>query len=370
MHTPASIAKHPIHPMLVAIPIGLWIFSLACDVIRLLGATSPNWEVAAYYTMVGGIIGARLWHIFTPTANILVRDPSTGEMVNPYFAGGTIHILDILAIWKGGLGIPGAVIGGAVVLYFYARARQLSFAEWADIAAPSLALGQALGRWGNYFNQELYGGPTDLPWALEIDPEHPNSDVVEKAAAAVRRGSVVAIPTDALYTLVADPFNLHAVGRVFLAKGREPHRSLPLLVSDLLMAEDLVRELTSRFYVLARRFWPGPLTVIVPASAKVPLRVTGNTGRLAVRQSPSKIANALLEFLNQPLISTSANISGGQTPSDCPGVRAIFGQEVAVYLCAGPLSGLPSTVVDLSGSEARVLREGAISSTDVRAAVE
>jgi phosphatidylglycerol:prolipoprotein diacylglycerol transferase len=92
--------------------------------------------------------------------------------VNPYFAGGTVRILDILAIWNGGLGIPGAVIGGAIVLYFYSRGHQISFGEWADIIAPSLALGQAVGRWGNYFNQELYGGPTNLPWKIFIDPAH------------------------------------------------------------------------------------------------------------------------------------------------------------------------------------------------------
>src|SRR5215475_12055097 len=124
-----------------------------------------------------------------------------------------------------------------------------------------------------YFNQMA----TDL---VEINIEAPQPEVLERAAAAVRRGRVVAIPTDALYTLVADPFNLRAVTQVFKAKGREPHRSLPILVSDLMMAEELAGELNKRFYLLARRFWPGPLTVIVPASAKVPLKVTGNTGRL------------------------------------------------------------------------------------------
>ncbi len=129
------------------------------------------WDLLIYL-MIGGIIGARIWHIFTPSPNILVRDSITGAMVNPYFAGGTIHILDILAIWKGGLGIPGAVIGGAIVLYFYSKVNKINFAEWADIIAPSMALGQGVGRWGNYFNQELYGAPTDLPWKIFIDPAH------------------------------------------------------------------------------------------------------------------------------------------------------------------------------------------------------
>lgn len=124
------------------------------------------------YLLIGGIIGARLWHVFTHSPSSLVQDSATGEMVNPYFAGGYVHILDILAIWEGGLGIPGAVIGGAIVLFLYSRKHNLHFPEWADIAAPSLALGQAIGRWGNYFNQELYGAPTDLPWGISIDPAH------------------------------------------------------------------------------------------------------------------------------------------------------------------------------------------------------
>ena len=120
-------------------------------------------------------------------------------------------------------------------------------------------------------------------------PRATQPEAIERAAAAIRRGGVVAIPTDALYTLVADPFNLHAVGQVFAPKAGRSHRSLPLLVSDVLMAEDLAKELPDRFYLLARQFWPGPLTIIVPASAKVPLKVTGNTGRLALRQSRSKV---------------------------------------------------------------------------------
>jgi phosphatidylglycerol:prolipoprotein diacylglycerol transferase len=118
------------------------------------------WDLMIYL-LIGGIIGARLWHILTPT-------PSTGITAGWYFT----HPLDALNLRKGGLGIPGAVIGGAIVLYFYTRRHGLSFTDWADIASPALALGQALGRWGNFFNQELYGAPTNLPWKLYIDPQH------------------------------------------------------------------------------------------------------------------------------------------------------------------------------------------------------
>src|SRR5580704_16912627 len=140
---------------------------------------------------------------------------------------------------------------------------------------------------------------TDL---IEIDPEQPAEQAVERAAAVVRRGGLVAIPTDALYTLVCDPLNLHAVGRIYAAKGRKEERALPLLVDGILMAEELARDIPMRFHLLARHFWPGPLTIILPASSRVPLKVTGNTGRLALRHAQSKVAGALLERLAQPLI--------------------------------------------------------------------
>jgi L-threonylcarbamoyladenylate synthase len=198
---------------------------------------------------------------------------------------------------------------------------------------------------------------TDL---LEIDPEAPQPEMLERAAATVRAGKVVAIPTDALYTLVADPFNLRAVSQVFRAKGREPHRSLPILIGDLLMAEDLAAELNNRFYILARRFWPGPLTIIVPASAKVPLKVTGNTGRLALRQSPSKIAGQLLALLNQPLISTSANISGHPT---CRSGIEVFGMmdgRVDLVIDGGACSGPGATTLDITEPYWRLIKSGAI----------
>jgi len=188
---------------------------------------------------------------------------------------------------------------------------------------------------------------------------------IERAAAAVRRGDVVAIPTDALYTLVADPLNLHAVGRVFASKGREKERSLPLLVSDLVMAEDLASEVSARFYLLARRFWPGPLTIIAPASSRVPLKVTGNTGRLALRQSRSKVANALLERLAQPLIATSANLSGQPTCTSGIEVFGVMDGRVDLVLDAGTVAGAGATTIDITEVEWRVIKEGAIGTREI-----
>ena len=198
---------------------------------------------------------------------------------------------------------------------------------------------------------------TDL---VEIDPESPQPEVLECAAAALRRGQVVAIPTDALYTLVADPYNLRAVTQVFKAKGREPHLSLPILIRDTLMAEELASELSNRFFLLARRFWPGPLTIIVPASARVPLKVTGNTGRLALRQPRSAVASQLVALTGQPLIATSANISGSPTCASGIDVFALMDGRVDLVLDGGTCTGLGSTTVDITEPYWRLIKPGAI----------
>jgi L-threonylcarbamoyladenylate synthase len=203
---------------------------------------------------------------------------------------------------------------------------------------------------------------TDL---VEINPEEPQPEVLERAAAAVRRGKVAAIPTDALYTLVADPFNLGAVAQVFQAKGREPHRSLPILVGDLMMAEELASELSNRFFILARRFWPGPLTIIVPASARVPLKLTGNTGRLALRQSRSKIANQLIAMLNHPLISTSANISGRPTCRSGIDVFGMMDGRVDLVIDGGMCNGAGATTIDITEPYWRLIRTGAIDEKEI-----
>ena len=190
-------------------------------------------------------------------------------------------------------------------------------------------------------------------------------EAIERAAAHVRRGDVIAIPTEALYMLVADPLNLNAVGRVFAAKGREINRSLPLLISGTFMAEELASELSTRFHLLARHFWPGPLTIIIPASPKVPLKVTGNTGRLAVRQSRSSVAQALLDWLDQPLIATSANISGQPTSRSGIEVFGTMDGRVDLVLDGGTCTGQGATTVDITEPYWKVIREGAVSEKDI-----
>ena len=121
------------------------------------------WDLLIWL-IIGGVIGARLWHVFTPSPSAIAEGRTTMFYLT--------HPFDLINIRNGGLGIPGAVIGGIIALFFYTRRHGLYFAEWTDISAPALALGQAIGRWGNFFNQELYGAPTNLPWKIYIDPQH------------------------------------------------------------------------------------------------------------------------------------------------------------------------------------------------------
>jgi phosphatidylglycerol:prolipoprotein diacylglycerol transferase len=126
--------------------------------------TEYVWD-ALIWVLIAGIIGARLWHVFTPPPSM----QALGYTTKYYLT----HPLALIDTRLGGLGIAGAVIGGAIALYIYTRVKKLSFMLWADIAAPGVALAQAIGRWGNYFNQELYGKPTNLPFPLSVYIQNP-----------------------------------------------------------------------------------------------------------------------------------------------------------------------------------------------------
>jgi tRNA threonylcarbamoyl adenosine modification protein (Sua5/YciO/YrdC/YwlC family) len=197
------------------------------------------------------------------------------------------------------------------------------------------------------------------------------SDELAMSAAteALDRGGLVVFPTDTVYGVAARPDVSAATSAVFEAKSRPRDLTLPVLVSGLEAARPIAA-IDERAASLAGRFWPGALTIVLPRT-EVSLRwdLGATHESVAVRMPDHPVALGLLRR-SGPLATTSANRSGEATPPDCDGVRAALGDSVDVYLCAGPMpAGTASTVVDLTGAEPRVLREGALAVADVLAAL-
>ena len=206
---------------------------------------------------------------------------------------------------------------------------------------------------------------------LKISAEQPEPHTIQYASSLITRGQVVGIPTDTYYGLAADPFNLAAVEQVYSIKGRPEKKALPILVSSVEQAVALVRDLPDTFLKLAQKFWPGALTIVVDATNRIPLKVTGNSGRVALRWADSKVACALVEACGGPITGTSANISGFPACSNAEQLVKQMGDRVPLVLDAGETHAtLASTIVDLRGDQWRIVREGLLPEKDIRAALQ
>ena len=202
---------------------------------------------------------------------------------------------------------------------------------------------------------------------LSIDASAPDPASLALAVNAIRAGGVVALPTDTLYGLAADPFDAAAVGRVFAAKGRGAGRALPLVAADRAQVEALLGALSPTAARLADGFWPGPLTLLVPAPDRLVAEVTAGTRRVGVRVPAHAVARALCRACRTVVTATSANLSGQPALADPDAVAAALGARIDVLIDAGPCpGGAPSTIVDVSETPPRLVREGAIAWQEVQ----
>ena len=182
---------------------------------------------------------------------------------------------------------------------------------------------------------------------------------IQAAASALDRGELAVIPTDTVYGVAARPDVTGATERIFEAKRRPRDLTLPVLAATIADAQE-VGTFDDRASALAARFWPGGVTLVLRRSElSLGWDLGAERRSVGVRVPDHPVARALLERTG-PLATTSANLSGEPTPEDCEGVQAAMGDQVAVYLCAGTLTPVPSTVVDLTEPEPRVLRTGAV----------
>jgi tRNA threonylcarbamoyl adenosine modification protein (Sua5/YciO/YrdC/YwlC family) len=216
---------------------------------------------------------------------------------------------------------------------------------------------------------------------LRVDAQSPQNEVLRYAAHFLTRGCVVGIPTDTFYGLAADPFNLAAVDEIYRVKGRPETRALPILVNSMEQALMLMRDREEEaaglsaaphtFSRLAQAFWPGGLTIVMEASRRVPLKVTANTGKVALRWPKSPLVEQLIDEFEGPITGTSANVSGFPSCSGADQVMKQLGTRLPLVLDGGDTgAALPSTIIELRGEEWKVLREGAIPVSEIEKALQ
>ena len=184
---------------------------------------------------------------------------------------------------------------------------------------------------------------------------------LEEPLRHLNRGGVVAFPTDTLYGLGADAFSHQAVARVFDVKGRAAASGLPLLIAEAADLDKVAVDITDLARSLAEEFWPGPLTLVLRRSSRVPAIVTGGLDTVAVRVPDHPVPRALARLLGRPITGTSANPAGGPDPVTADDVRTLLGEAVDYIIDGGPSPlGSPSTILDLSGPRPAILRAGAL----------
>jgi L-threonylcarbamoyladenylate synthase len=203
--------------------------------------------------------------------------------------------------------------------------------------------------------------PPAVAHVLTVDARAPDAGLIAEAVAVLRRGGLVAMPTETVYGLAARALDEQAVAQVYAAKGRPAHHPLIAHVENELQARGLAASWPARASRLAEAFWPGPLTIIVERAPHVPAAVSGGGPSIALRAPAHRVALALLQALGEPIAAPSANRFQGLSPTTAQHVIKQLGDAVDLVLDAGPCeAGIESTVVDLRPSRPRVLRPGAL----------
>jgi L-threonylcarbamoyladenylate synthase len=205
---------------------------------------------------------------------------------------------------------------------------------------------------------------------LTIDPQSPDPDIIVRAADVLRRGGLVAFPTETVYGLGANALDADAVARIFTAKGRPSNNPLIVHVADAAEVAQLTSSRPDMFAQLTAAFWPGPLTLVLPKSETVPDVVTAGGATVAVRMPAHPVALALLRATQLPLAAPSANLSSELSPTSADHVLRGLAGRIELILDAGPTTeGIESTVLDLTAHPPGVLRPGPITPAQLEAVI-
>jgi L-threonylcarbamoyladenylate synthase len=201
---------------------------------------------------------------------------------------------------------------------------------------------------------------------VKVDPENLDRTILSKAGDLLRQGEIVAFPTETVYGLGANAIDPVAVKKIFFAKGRPNDNPLIVHVADVAQLVPLVREVSEKAQALMNKFWPGPLTLILPKSPLVPEEVTAGLPTVAVRMPGHPVALALIKEAGVPIAAPSANISGLPSPTEGKHVLADLDGKVPLIIDGGETKvGLESTVVDVTVEPPLILRPGGITLEEI-----
>ncbi len=202
---------------------------------------------------------------------------------------------------------------------------------------------------------------------LYLDPIDPDRKSIEKGAEVLQKGGLVVFPTETVYGLGANGLLKESIKKIYEAKGRPSDNPLILHIADLKMAKKIGKEIPDMFYALAKRFWPGPLTMIVKKGDEVPWEVTAGLDTVAIRMPKNKIAQDLIACADTPVAAPSANLSGKPSPTKGEHVIEDLKGRVDMIIDGGSTEvGLESTVIDLTVTPPQILRPGGITLSEIR----
>ncbi|HEY6390734.1 MAG TPA: L-threonylcarbamoyladenylate synthase, partial [Bryobacteraceae bacterium] len=208
---------------------------------------------------------------------------------------------------------------------------------------------------------------TNLPHTMRT---HPTFEELLHAANLIRSGGLVAFPTETVYGLGANALDVAAIEKIYAVKGRPAGSPLIVHVDSIKMARGLVRDWPEKAEMLARRFWPGPLTLVLPKQSHVPDQLTAGLDTVGIRMPSNSIALALIKEAGVPIAAPSANRFTELSPTTAQHVRETLGERVAMVLDGGRTTvGIESTVLSLAGPDAILLRPGMVSQSDIEAII-
>jgi L-threonylcarbamoyladenylate synthase len=195
---------------------------------------------------------------------------------------------------------------------------------------------------------------------VQIDPDSPAPELIAEAVRVLREKGVIIYPTETLYGLGANPLSPEAMKRLYAIKGRAAAKPIPFLIKDRKMLASLVEAVPPLGRELMKRYWPGPLTLIFRAKKGLLPPLKGKDGTIGLRISSHPVARRIVEAMDAPLTSTSANLAGEADITDCDMMVQLFGNQVDLIIDSGKVPGIASTVVDLTVEPPRIVRQGMI----------